>query len=160
MHFGGAMTGDEDEREQLIQLFSTMQSDVVPTLLRSMEHGDLQIVQSAALHVLVRGEQPTVKELAATIGRSVSQTSRVVDQLVKRGFVERNEDPADRRARRLRITGQGRSVIRELQRIRLQGRMEMVDRLTPEERQTVIQAMELLAKAARRYRDGDRGTED
>jgi DNA-binding MarR family transcriptional regulator len=98
------MTGDEDERERLMQLFSTMQSDMVPMLVRSMEHGDLQIVQSAALHVLVRGEQPTVKELATTIGRSVSQTSRVVDQLVKRGFVERNEDPGDRRARRLRIT--------------------------------------------------------
>lgn len=136
--------------------FQRMQSDMLPSIVRTFKADDLQMIHSAMLFVLVRGDDPTVKELAERIDRSVSRTSRLVDHLVTRGLVERLEDASDRRLRRLRLSKQGAEFMEEIQRLRIERVMRMLDLLTEDEREVVDQAMELLARAARGIRDDDR----
>lgn len=50
------------------------------------------------------------KDLAAASGLDESSLVRLLDILAKRGLVERRVDPADRRARRLHLTPQGRKT--------------------------------------------------
>lgn len=142
-----------DESERLLELFRSMQADLVPSLVRIQERDELSLLHAGVLQALDRGGEPTVKELAGLIGRSVSRTSRVIEQLVARGLVERGEDADDRRAKRVRISADGRSMLRDIQRLRVQAQLELWEHLTKSERATVLHAMELLATAARRHRE-------
>src|ERR671925_1714362 len=54
-----------------------------------------------------QGERPTQIGLAAQAGTDVKMTSQVIRNLEKKGLVEREVDPADTRARRLRVTRRG-----------------------------------------------------
>lgn len=141
-----------DDRERLLELFRSMQSDLVPSLVRVLERDDLQLLHAGILQALDRGGEPTVKELAGLIGRSVSRTSRLLEQLVARGLVERDADRGDRRIKHVRISAEGQSTLREIQRVRVEAQLELWEHLTESERTTVLDAMELLAEAARRYR--------
>lgn len=105
------------------------------------------------LQVLDRGDEPTVKELAAVMGRSVSRTRRIVDGLVRRGLAERHEDVADRRMRRIRISARGSAVLRRIRDVRVDAQMALWDHFTERERAIVLESMEIDAKAARRIRD-------
>lgn len=53
------------------------------------------------------GERPNQIALAAQAGTDVKMTSQVVRSLERKGLVEREVDPADTRARRLRVTRRG-----------------------------------------------------
>ncbi len=142
-----------DDRERLLELVRTIQSSVVPPLVRGTEERDVSLLHGAILQELDRGGEPTVRELAALMGRSVSRTSRLVDQLATRELAERREDPNDRRVKRVRISAAGRAVLDEMQQLRVAAQLRLWEHLAEDERATVIHAMELLAQAAWRYRD-------
>ena len=57
-----------------------------------------------------RGERPTQVALAAQAGTDVKMTSQVVRSLAAKGLLERDHDPDDARARRLRVTARGKKV--------------------------------------------------
>jgi DNA-binding MarR family transcriptional regulator len=52
-------------------------------------------------------ERPTQARLAEHAGSDVKMTSQVVRSLERKGLVEREVDPGDTRARRLRVTRRG-----------------------------------------------------
>src|SRR5882672_385339 len=72
----------------------------------------LGFTQLAALYVLADGSTTTTGELAESLGRSPSATSRLVDGLVRRRLVERREEPEDRRQRSIWLTHRGRALLR------------------------------------------------
>lgn len=147
-----------DERERLLDLFRSMQGDMVPSVVRAFDRDDLQLIHSAVLTMLDRpGDPPTLNELASGVGRSLSRMSRIVEQLVGRGLVERKGDPRDRRLRRVVLTDEGRDLVDRVRRMRLGAMTELVDELTEKEGRQVLDAMELLAKAAGRFGDARRG---
>jgi DNA-binding MarR family transcriptional regulator len=147
---------DEAARRRLLEVFRSLRSGLPALAAVRDEDGELQLLHAVVLQVLDRGGEPTIKELAAVVKRSVSQTSRLVDQLVRRGLVERYEDKADRRMRRVRVTGRGVASLRRMDQMRVEAQLRLWDHLGPEERPVVLQAMELLAKAAERMRHDDR----
>ena len=53
------------------------------------------------------GERPNQIALAAQAGTDVKMTSQVVRSLERKGLVEREVDPLDTRAKRLRVTRRG-----------------------------------------------------
>jgi DNA-binding MarR family transcriptional regulator len=57
----------------------------------------------AAIHIHDEGPQ-TIGQLAQGLGISQGWASRVVDELERAGYVERERDPADRRVVRVRLT--------------------------------------------------------
>jgi DNA-binding MarR family transcriptional regulator len=54
-----------------------------------------------------QGERPARVGLAGQAGTDAKMTSQVIRNLEKKGLVEREVDPADTRARRLRVTRRG-----------------------------------------------------
>jgi DNA-binding MarR family transcriptional regulator len=106
---------------------------------------DLTLTQIKLLHHLEDATaELTVKELGELILLSLPATSRTVDDLVRRGFVERREDPDDRRMKRVRATEAGRAVIRRLNAARLSGLEQFTATLTDTERSAVAQALATL----------------
>ena len=94
-----------------------------------------------------QGER-TIKALAGRLGRSVSATSRFVDQLVRRGLVHRREDEQDRRNRWAALGDRGRTFIGELDRRRAEARLAVMAGLSAEEQVDVMPAMRLLGQDA------------
>jgi DNA-binding MarR family transcriptional regulator len=57
-----------------------------------------------------QGERPNQLALARQAGTDVKMTSQVVRTLEQKGLLEREVDPADTRARRLRVTAKGAAL--------------------------------------------------
>jgi DNA-binding MarR family transcriptional regulator len=106
---------------------------------------DLSLSQIKLLHHLDDvPDELTLKQGAELVRVSLPAASRMVDDLVRRGFVERNEDAQDRRMKRVRLTDDGRSVIRRLNAARLSGLQDFALNLTDDERRTLAQALDRL----------------
>lgn len=121
-------------------------------MLRKMD-AEPNLLQMASLYVLDSGVSPTVGELAERLGRSTSVTSRLVDAMVTKGWVDRFEDAEDRRAKRLGITDSGQKFLRDFEGVRAQAQREVMGYLTDDEQRIVTQGMALLAKASQRRID-------
>jgi DNA-binding MarR family transcriptional regulator len=58
----------------------------------------------------VAAEQPTVTRLAELLGVTKQAASRLVDDMVTLGYLERADDPGDRRRTRLRLSATGERI--------------------------------------------------
>ncbi len=106
---------------------------------------DLSFTQIKALCALeADGEERSVKALAASLGLSVAAISRAVDGLFERGLVEREEDPEDRRMKRVRLTTDGLAVPRGLNEARLSALSDLVGSFDEEQAGALRQALGLI----------------
>jgi DNA-binding MarR family transcriptional regulator len=106
---------------------------------------DLSFTQLKALCALeMDGEERSVKALAESMGVSLPAMSRAVDGLFERGFVQRDEDPADRRMKRVRLTDEGRTVPLALNEARLSALQELMSSLGDEEARALEHALALI----------------
>ena len=75
--------------------------------------------------------------------------SQLVDKLVQNGFVKRDEDPDDRRARLLNLTDKGRILIQQGIEERYRWVDELAGKLSAEERAQVSVALNIMTQAAK-----------
>jgi DNA-binding MarR family transcriptional regulator len=103
---------------------------------------DVSITQMKTLHALTDADREvSVKELSDRLGLSLPGASRMVDTLLRRGWIERGEDPDDRRIKRIGITDAGRSIVERIETARLVGLEQYAAALTPEQRTTLSSAL-------------------
>jgi DNA-binding MarR family transcriptional regulator len=106
---------------------------------------DLSFTQIKALCALeADGHEHSVKGLADSLGVSLPAMSRAVEGLVERGFVGRQEDKADRRMKRVRLTESGRRVPLALNEARLSALQELIGSLTEQEAESLEDALGLI----------------
>jgi DNA-binding MarR family transcriptional regulator len=112
--------------------------------------GELRLgfTQLAALYVLAEGRTTTVADLAETLGRSPSATSRLIDGLVRRRLVERRPDTEDRRQRTLWLTQRGKALLRVVDRSRADQFLSTLRPLPPAERALIAMGVAALATKA------------
>lgn len=103
---------------------------------------NLTVSQAIALREL--SSPLTMRELAGRMSCEASNVTFIVDRLEAGGLVERTPHPGDRRAKRVRLTPDGRSVRAKL--MRQLTKDSPLDPLGAEDRQ---QLQGLLAKAVR-----------
>ena len=68
--------------------------------------------------------------------------SRAAEELVQRGLMDRTEDPADRRIKRLRLTKQGHDLVMKMRELRMAGFEQFVATLSTKERTQLAKAIE------------------
>jgi MarR family transcriptional regulator, organic hydroperoxide resistance regulator len=103
---------------------------------------ELSLTQIKLLHHLDDASSPmSLKEAAEYVHVSLPAASRLVEDLVRRGFVERNEDAEDRRMKRVRLTENGGAVIRRLNAARLNGLAQFAQTLSQEEHNQLAGAL-------------------
>jgi DNA-binding MarR family transcriptional regulator len=111
---------------------------------------ELSFTQIKALCAMdVDGDDPSVKALADSMKVSLPAMSRAIDGLYERGFVDRQEDPVDRRMKRLRLTDSGREITSSLNETRLASMQEFLVSLSDEEARALTQALELILAGRR-----------
>lgn len=108
---------------------------------------DISFTQLKALCALENeGEDRSVKALAESMKVSLPAMSRAVDGLYERGFVERDEDPVDRRMKRVRLTDAGLAVPRLLNDGRLTALTELIGSLGDDEADALERALALIVE--------------
>jgi DNA-binding MarR family transcriptional regulator len=106
---------------------------------------DLSFTQIKALCTIdIDESEPSVKGLAEAMKVSLPAMSRAVDGLYERGFVDRYEDPTDRRMKRIRLTDAGRAVTSTLNEARLIGMQEFLTSLSDDQALALGRALELI----------------
>lgn len=106
---------------------------------------ELTLTQIKLLHHLDDASRGlTLKEAAELVHVSLPAASRLVEDLVRRGFVQRNEDAEDRRMKRVRLNDAGGAVIRRLNAARLNGLQQFTQSLSGTERDRLAYALSAL----------------
>jgi DNA-binding MarR family transcriptional regulator len=112
--------------------------------------GDVRLgfTQLAALYALADGGTTTIADLADTLNRSPSATSRLVDGLAHRRLLERRAESEDRRMRSVWLTERGRALIAVIDRSRADQFLAVVRPLPATERAIVAMGVAALATRA------------
>jgi DNA-binding MarR family transcriptional regulator len=109
---------------------------------RTVAELDLTLTQLKALHILdAPGTEETLKSLAERLELSLPAVSRAVENLHQRGLVERHEDQADRRMKRVTATDAGRHATSTLHDARLSALKEFSATLTHPQRRRLAAAL-------------------
>ena len=109
--------------------------------LASMAGLDLTLPQSIALFQIAEAGPMTVSGLQARMKRSQATTSHLVNQLQRKGLVERGDDPKDARRTVLRLSRRGVRLVDRVEVLRRRGFERVMGRLTPSVRRQLEAAL-------------------
>lgn len=145
------MTPDfTDELLSIVRQFGTVERDAVCC-------GDVTVKQCMALQIL-HDEPLAVGALADRMGVTPGATTRLVDGMLGRGWLERRRDPDDRRRVLLELTDEGRHEAEQLRGITEGFVAEVVEELPEGERSTILSALRSVREAFERT-DVDAGND-
>jgi DNA-binding MarR family transcriptional regulator len=97
---------------QLCRLIGRLRAEFVNAVEQEMarQRVDLNFMQFVALKLLGQEKPMTPVELARALHYNPGALTRLLDKLEERGYLRRVPDPVDRRALRLELTAQGKSL--------------------------------------------------
>jgi DNA-binding MarR family transcriptional regulator len=90
-----------------------------------------------------------MSEVSERFEISPAAASQLVDKLVQNGFVQREEDQNDRRAKLLNLTDKGRELVQRGIQERYRWVEQLAEKLSPAEQAQVSEALNLMTKAAK-----------
>ena len=111
---------------------------------------DISMQQLRAIYMLRDEEVATVGRLAELFGIGLPAASILADRLVRAGFVDRNDDPADRRRVLLTLTRAGIQLVTELQEGNHLLMRRWMSRMSPEDLAALTRGWRALAEVASR----------
>lgn len=133
----------------------------LPPLLRRAWFSLNQAFRRRILHLLVTPDQFTVlrtlveagsggltqREIAETISSDANTIASLLERMEKSGLLERAEDKADRRARRIRLLPHGRKIYKRVREIAIELQVEILESIPEMERDRFLANLTVLADA-------------
>lgn len=113
----------------------------------------ISISQSHILDVLAEEGDLSMQDLARRMFKSVSTMTRVVAQLVRRGYVRRRQDAADRRVVHVSITPQGKAIVAAIGRDLIETQKAILQAVPRAQWAGAFALLEALATGARRWQE-------
>lgn len=113
----------------------------------------ISISQCHILDALAEEGDLTMQHLARRMFKSVSTMTRVVGQLVRRGYVKRRQDPEDRRVVHISVTPQGKAVVAAINRDLIQTQKAILQGIPADQWAGAFKVLEALASGARRWQE-------
>ncbi|MGY8661130.1 MarR family transcriptional regulator [Bradyrhizobium sp. UFLA05-109] len=123
------------------------------------DHG---LSYATAIPLLLLSRQGTsVRQgvLADELGIEGPSLVRLIDLLQAEGFVERREDPTDRRAKTLHLTATGDAKVEEINRVMRRVRASLLKDIGAEELAITFAALQRIEQRASRLHDAKTGSE-
>ena len=90
-----------------------------------------------------------LSEISERFDVSAAAASQLAEKLVQSGYLERAEDPSDRRAKLLRLSRSGEKLVSEGIQERYRWMDEVTSKLSTEDSAKVAEALNILTNAAR-----------
>ncbi|HEY6609346.1 MAG TPA: MarR family transcriptional regulator [Candidatus Limnocylindria bacterium] len=108
---------------------------------------NLTLAQLKAIYVVAFAGPLTMGALSERLRTGLSTTSETVDRLVRRGFLDRRDDPTDRRQVLVEATTAAREQIERMSELNLTRHRQMLERLDPADIKTVDRAIRVMTDA-------------
>ncbi len=94
-----------------LQIFSSAMGELMERQLRTELEEELTVSQFKLLKMVANTAAEKISEVANFLGISNPAASKSVDRLVRRGLLNRREDPKDRRSIQLSLTERGTKLL-------------------------------------------------
>jgi DNA-binding MarR family transcriptional regulator len=127
--------------------------EIVPLIMRAVRNIhteqalDLTVPQFRALLFVQRHRGASLSETSEFLGLTLPSSSKLVDQLVKRRFLDRENDPEDRRRMVLRLTARGNALLKNAHSAVRARLAEILKGLSPAELATLHDTLGLLQRS-------------
>jgi len=137
--------------------------DVVPLMMRSIRaemrrhRAGLSVPQFRTLAFLNGHEGASLSQVAEHLGLMLPSVSKMVDGLVARDLLTREDSRADRRCVALLLTARGRSTLESARKAAQLYLAQMLRELPSSERPAVVRAMEALRPVFAAHRGATTG---
>ncbi len=107
----------------------------------------LTVPEWRTLSTLAQFGELTAKQIGAHSSMHKTKVSRAVSSLSTRRWLTRERDATDRRLEKLNLTSRGQQAYKQLEPQMLGFEIELLSRLTDEERTALLHGMSILEKA-------------
>jgi DNA-binding MarR family transcriptional regulator len=107
----------------------------------------ITIGQLKSLFFISNQGSTNLGKLAAALRVTSTNTTGIIDRLVKQGLVSRTEDAQDRRMLLLRVTEEGERLVTQLREKRRDYRVQVMTRMNIEELTTLAQGLTFMSGA-------------
>ena len=125
--------------------------DTAPKIIQSIRYemrrgqrANLSIPQFRSLRFIQRNPDTSLSDLANHLGLTLPSVSKLVDGLVKKGLISRQESTADRRRLTLVLTQSGEAIINSARANAQVNIAKILSNLSNEELNTIHRTLELL----------------
>ncbi|CAM3837295.1 MULTISPECIES: MarR family winged helix-turn-helix transcriptional regulator [Paenibacillus] len=108
---------------------------------------DITPVQSHILFEVDRQHNPSIQQIAETLGTDITTFSRQVQSLIKMNLIKKTPDPADRRVSTLSLTVEGKYVATTIDQQMNAYLDEIFSFMTEFEKETVLRSIKLMNQA-------------
>jgi DNA-binding MarR family transcriptional regulator len=136
------VTSEESARE-LLEVVPVVMREI-RSQMRSRRSLDLTIPQFRTLAFVNRNRGSSLYEVSDHMGLTPPSVSTLVDGLIGRGMMTREEHPTDRRRVRLAVTSHGRAILETATRETLTYLAKKLSNVTTDNREVIAKAMEIL----------------
>lgn len=108
-------------------------------------------VQFAVMTVLLNNPGADQASIAREAGIDRTNVADVLARLEQRGIVRRRRNPSDRRMRVAVLTDEGERISREMEHASLRAQARLIDRLSPDKRETLMALMTELVELTNEF---------
>ncbi|WP_192796733.1 MarR family winged helix-turn-helix transcriptional regulator [Serinicoccus kebangsaanensis] len=143
---------DAAQRDAALARLAATEAELHAVAIRFLEPlpmpADLTLRQLQVLTLVRHTPGVSGQDLATLLGVSTPTTSGIVDRVVGKGWVEREQDPLDRRRVMLRLTPDGDQLLADLERPTRLGKDLVLERLSDGEIEDLARLMERMRDVA------------
>lgn len=128
--------------QMISDLFSEiMHKTMTVRLLDEVTETEISVAQFQVLRYLYTHGRCTVGHIAEGLMISHPAATKLVQRLVEKGFIHRNEGANDRRIAELDLTPQGRDLVQLVKRLRTERMARILARMSPEDRECLFKGL-------------------
>jgi MarR family transcriptional regulator for hemolysin len=131
----------EEAARELLEVVPIIMKEI-RSELRSRRSPDLTVPQFRTLAFVDRNKGASLSAVANHMGLTLPSTSRLVDILINRKLLTRQDNPLDRRRVKLDVTSRGLTILEVSRRGTLTYLADKLSSINAGERKVIVEAME------------------
>jgi DNA-binding MarR family transcriptional regulator len=147
------MPPSENLSEALHAWMHTFMRRSMTRFSRYARDSGISVQQLGVLVYLQRSGTCGISKIGTDLGVTNAAASQMIERLLQQVFLQRKEDPNDRRVRNVVLTEKGRQLVEESIQVRTGWLDELDQQLTPDQQAQVITTLDLLTQAAQQLGD-------
>ena len=123
-------------------------------LIHYAKENGLSMSQTIALFKIKRNGRCGVADVGKDLQVSSAAASQMLDRLVQQGFIQRSENPEDRRGKCLTLTAKGQAFLQKGIHVRQRWIIDLADSLSMEEKRATKETLVMLLGKAKALEGG------
>jgi DNA-binding MarR family transcriptional regulator len=143
-------TPNHDHRPALrraLEAFEAFEQQLMTVHAPDFAALDITMAQAKLLYIVAATPASTMSDIAHRLGVAISTASGAVDHMVVAGYLDRFEDPANRRQVRVSATRQGLDALEQMRELGTRQLTALLERVSDEDLAVIERAIRIMTTA-------------